>query len=382
MAEALSGAALDAYVWCAVQDVQVVDVHTHLLPPTHGQQLLWGIDEMLCYHYLVAELFMLLPVESELDSVEADARAPRPPSHDEFFTWPKTRQADLVFEELFVKRTPLSEACRGVITALNCLGLGDMLRDAVQANMSATLGTRLAPIRAWFAQQEPEAHLKHVFASAGVRYAVMTNIPFAPDEAAFWTAPGSACDTVTLSPLLRTALRVDPILSGDWGAICAALDQAVPPDGLHYARTIDGCLRYLNDWVDAIQPLYLMASTPAGFRYEPVRGGGRPACPAKAQGSGEPAVPTATELLDSVVLKLAAQRSLPIALKVGAVRGANKALRTGGDGVEVADLGFLWQLCRDYPHVKFLATVLSVDNQHELCVMARKFGNLHVYGCW
>jgi len=27
-------------------------------------------------------------------------------------------------------------------------------------------------------------------------------------------------------------------------------------------------------------------------------------------------------------------------------------------------------------------TVLSHANQHELCVLARKFGNLHVYGCW
>ena len=26
--------------------------------------------------------------------------------------------------------------------------------------------------------------------------------------------------------------------------------------------------------------------------------------------------------------------------------------------------------------------VLSVENQHELAVLARKFGNLHVYGCW
>ena len=32
--------------------------------------------------------------------------------------------------------------------------------------------------------------------------------------------------------------------------------------------------------------------------------------------------------------------------------------------------------------VKFLVTVLSRENQHELCVLARKFGNLHVYGCW
>ena len=79
---------------------------------------------------------------------------------------------------------------------------------------------------------------------------------------------------------------------------------------------------------------------------------------------------------------MATEEGLPIALKVGAVRGANPALRGGGDAVEVADLTFVRQLCVRYPHVKFLLTVLSHDNQHELCVLARKFGNLHIYGCW
>lgn len=35
-----------------------------------------------------------------------------------------------------------------------------------------------------------------------------------------------------------------------------------------------------------------------------------------------------------------------------------------------------------YSQVKFLVTFLSRVNQHELCVVANKFGNLHVYGCW
>ena len=43
--------------------------------------------------------------------------------------------------------------------------------------------------------------------------------------------------------------------------------------------------------------------------------------------------------------------------------------RAGGDGVEVADLSFVRQLCVRFPHVKFLLTVLSSDNQHELCVL-------------
>src|SRR3954465_2594448 len=52
----------------------VVDLHTHLYPPSFGTTLggksaksdaaglcLWGIDELLTYHYLVAEVFRVVP---------------------------------------------------------------------------------------------------------------------------------------------------------------------------------------------------------------------------------------------------------------------------------------------------------------------------------
>ena len=35
-----------------------------------------------------------------------------------------------------------------------------------------------------------------------------------------------------------------------------------------------------------------------------------------------------------------------------------------------------------FPRVKWLATFLARVNQHEACVLANKFGNLHLYGCW
>lgn len=390
MTTSVSGTDLDLWVAHCVEQVEAIDVHTHLLPPTHGNLLLYGIDELLCYHYLVAELFMILPIESVLDTVHVEPSG-RPPSADEFFSWPKPKQADLVFEELFVKRTPLSEACRGVVTALNLLGLGDLLLAAARADGAAP-GERLAPLRAWFAQQDPATYLEHVFTAAKLRYAVMTNIPFAPEEAEHWPPPGSAPAARPCTPRLRTALRVDPILAGEWHGVTAALVRAKSPDGAPpYPPTIDGCVRYLGDWIRAMQPVYLMASTPAGFTYTPTRPTRRRA-DAEAELVRERSVagadagagtdPSAAQMLEDVLLRVAAEHRLPVALKVGAVRGANAALRTGGDGVEVADLNFLWQLCREYPHVKFLATVLSTDNQHELCVMARKFGNLHIYGCW
>ena len=29
-----------------------------------------------------------------------------------------------------------------------------------------------------------------------------------------------------------------------------------------------------------------------------------------------------------------------------------------------------------------MATILARENQHEACVLARKFRNLHIFGCW
>ena len=34
-----------------------IDMHTHLFSPAFGKLGLWGIDELLTYHYLEAEVF-------------------------------------------------------------------------------------------------------------------------------------------------------------------------------------------------------------------------------------------------------------------------------------------------------------------------------------
>ena len=40
-----------------VASTPVYDIHTHLYDPAFGDLLLWGIDDLLVYHYLVAEAF-------------------------------------------------------------------------------------------------------------------------------------------------------------------------------------------------------------------------------------------------------------------------------------------------------------------------------------
>jgi len=67
---------------------------------------------------------------------------------------------------------------------------------------------------------------------------------------------------------------------------------------------------------------------------------------------------------------------------IGVKKLTNPDLRLAGDSVGKSCIEVVEQLCASYPNVKFLVTMLARENQHELCVAARKFRNLMVFGCW
>ena len=48
-----------------VKTTPVIDVHTHLLAPQFGELSLFGIDELLTYHYLIVETFRSSEVKPE-----------------------------------------------------------------------------------------------------------------------------------------------------------------------------------------------------------------------------------------------------------------------------------------------------------------------------
>mmetsp|Transcript_752 Transcript_752/g.1588 ORF Transcript_752/g.1588 Transcript_752/m.1588 type:complete len:546 (+) Transcript_752:99-1736(+) len=351
--ECLRGEALASTVRKAVFSTQAIDVHTHLFPEQHGSLLLWGIDEMLTYHYLVSEMFMVAPAE-----LTAEA----------FFAMPKSQQADLVWKYLFIDRSPLSEAQLGVLRTLQKLGLADLVAKK-----------DLVSIRQWFAEQDALKHIDKIFQLAGLKYVVMTNIPFDAKEAATWVKESAQIDLASESfasadvyeqtfcaTRFRTALRIDPLLKGDWGTISSCLAARGLP------QTMEGTRVFLKAWAKVYNAEYLMASTPADFAY------------GSSDTERHPGWPTATQLIDEVMVPVAEELRLPLAMKLGAKRGMNPDLNPcgGGDGVCISDVGPLEELCRRCPRVKFLATFLSRVNQHEVCVLAQKFRNLHIYGCW
>jgi hypothetical protein len=323
-------AAVRKTVIVAVAKTPVLDMHTHLYEPRFGSLLLWGIDELVTYHYLVAELFRAKP---ELTTAA-------------FWKLSKRKQADLIWETLFIERAPISEACRGVVSCIQALGIKPGPKALEQA-------------RRYFAGQKAEGYIDQVFKLAGVSAVVMTNNPFDDEERPLWGERGKR------DPRFIPALRIDNLLR-DWPAAAKQLREmgyrasggAKGPD----SRGVKEVMRFLGDWAVKIQPVYMAASLPPEFDYPK-----RDAC---------------SVVLDKCLLPFSAESGLPLALMIGARLGVNPELRLAGDGVGRSNVEAVEALCRDWPDVKFLVTMLSRENQHQLCIASRKFGNMMPFGCW
>lgn len=320
-------AALAAQVEKTLANTPVYDIHTHLYDPAFGELLLWGIDDLLVYHYLVAEAFRQFDVP-----------------YDKFWAMSKQQQADVIWDTLFIQHSPISESCRGVLTTLNRLGLDVKKRD-------------LPKLRKWFAKWNVADYTTHVMERAGVNRICMTNSPFDDIERAVWER-GFERD-----PRFTAALRIDPLLLSwsdsaaprlrDWG-------YNVTPELSE--KTVKEVRRFLADWTRRIDAQYLMVSLPPDFIYP-----GNNSC---------------ARLMETAVLPHCREFGLPFAMMPGVKRGVNPLLKLAGDGVGLCDTASYESLIAAHPDNQFLITALARENQYSLCVAARKFRNLHLFGCW
>lgn len=310
-----------------VQDAAVTDIHTHIYAEDFGQLLLWGIDELMTYHYLIAEYFRY----STMD-------------YEEFFRLSKREQADLIWQTLFIDHSPVSESLRGVLTVLREMGLDVESRD-------------LESYRKYFASLTTAEYIDKVFAISKVKEVVMTNDPFDPLEKPIWEKNGGNND-----PRFKAALRLDALLNHyernyeqlrSWGyQVDKDLDQ----------RSIAEIKRFLTDWVKKMDALYMAASLPPTFTV--------------------PEDSSRSRIVEQCVIPVCRELGIPFAMMVGVNKLVNYKLGLAGDAVEKMNIRVIEYLCRTYPENKFMVTLLSRENQHELAVQARKFRNLLVFGCW
>jgi hypothetical protein len=325
-AQALEIGQISPAVEAVLAATEIIDIHTHLFAPSFGKLGLWGIDELLTYHYLEAEFF------------RSSHTTP-----DQYFALSKTQQADAIWRALFIENTPISESTRGVVAVLKAF---DLPTDA----------ENLAEARAFFDNQSLDEHIRRVFEMAGISTVVMTNDPLDPEEAPLWLKG------VSEHPQFRAVLRLDKILrqwTANWQVLAA---QGYKVDAQASGKSPAEVQRFLFDWCKRMRPMYMAVSLPDTFLY--------------------PAETVGNRLLTEAVLPACLELNLPLSLMIGVRLQVNPVLRLAGDALGRADLRSLENLCVTFPKNRFLVSVLSRENQHELCVYARKFSNLMPFGCW
>ncbi len=325
-ARRLKSAEIAGEVQDVLESTQVIDIHTHLFSPAFGKIGLWGIDELLTYHYLEAEFFRSSDITPE-----------------EYWTLSKSQRADAIWKALFVENSPVSESARGVIAVLNAFGL-------------PTAASGLREARKFFASQSVEPHIQKVLKIAGVSDVVMTNDPLDPEERRVWMSGGQN------HPQFHPVLRLDRILCGWPGHWQQLANDGYDVDEQASAKSMVEVRRFLADWHQRMKPLYMAVSLPDSFQF--------------------PDESLTNKLLKETVLPSCRELGLPLSLMIGVRRQVNPRLRLAGDAVGKADLRALENLCRSFPDNRFLVSVLSRENQHELAVYARKFNNLMPFGCW
>jgi len=314
-----------------VQDVlastQVIDIHTHLFSPAFGKIGLWGIDKLLTYHYLESEFFRSSDTTPE-----------------EYWKLSKTERADAIWQALFVENSPISESTRGVVAVLDAFGL-------------PTNASGLQEARRFFGAQSIQSHIRKVLQIAGASDVVMTNDPLDPEERPVWMSGGQN------HPQFHAVIRLDRILWGwpqHWQQLAS---EGYAVDERASGKSIDEVRRFLADWHKRMRPLYMAVSLADTFQLPDER------C-------------ITSKLLSDAVLPSCRELGLPMSLMIGVRRQVNPRLRLAGDAVGKADLRSIENLCREFPENRFLVSVLSRENQHELAVYARKFNNLMPFGCW
>jgi len=310
----------------AIADVEITDVHTHLYASCFGDMLLWGVDELLTYHYLVAEVFRWVDIP-----------------YQQFWEMSKREQADLIWKVLFLENSPYSEACRGVLTVLNGLGLDVGSRD-------------LSAYRRYFSEKTMEEYMDQVFELSRVKEVVMTNDPFDDNERKVWL------ESYKVDPRFIAALRIDPLLN-TWDQVWMKLKDW----GYHVEEDLNGTTleeirRFLREWADRMQAVYMAVSLPPTFAF--------------------PENSSRAVIIKECVLPVCREFNIPLAMMIGAKKRVNPGLELAGDSLGKSSIETVEYMCANYPYNKFMVTMLSRENQHELSVVARKFRNLMIFGCW
>ena len=299
-----------------INGTEIFDIHTHLFPAEFKKYHLSGISEVLNYHYLIAELLTTTNINVK-----------------NFYKLTKIEKANIIWEELFKKRTPISEACKGVLTILSELSIDYMFKSFDEINTEYSK-LNLSDLQ--------------IFKIIKISKVVMTNNPF--DKSEWQLFKNKNWDTNKY----LASLRLDDILIN--------LDKCLDickENINNFDNDRDLIIKYLDKVYEESKPVYAALSL-----------------------NGLQLNSFLKNKYIPDILKWLERKNIPLSLLLGVRRNVNKDFLLAGDGIDRIDLRQLSEICNQYSNNKILCSCLSLNDQHELTVLARKHQNLKIFGFW
>jgi hypothetical protein len=294
------------------RELKVIDFHTHLFPKSFKEFNLFGIENILNYHYLHAEFLKLNVMSATI-----------------FFSLSDKERAEQIWEELFVKRVPFSEATKGVLTILKSFNISS------DSNYDILLDD--------FQKIDSKKYISTVYKLSNISKVVMTNDIFDIEEVKYY----NNLDRNNF----YTSIRLDTYFSNE-------VDN-IELNGKVYDLS-NNLELYLSDVVDILKPLYFAISVDDNFSIGDEK----------------------YTFLEKHIFPLSIKYNIPISLMIGVKRKVNPTYGLAGDAVVNYDLKHLERILLKNQEITFCLTMLSRENQYESTVLSRKFQNLILFGNW
>jgi hypothetical protein len=293
-------------------ELQIIDFHTHLFPKSFQEFSLNGIENILNYHYLHAE-YLKLSLMKPID----------------FFKLSSRERAKNIWQELFIKRIPFSEATKGVLTILN------------KFNISLTL--TYDELERYFLETDSEQYISKIYKLSNIEKVVMTNDIFDSHEIQYYRELDKE--------KFYTSIRLDSYFDLQTTTIITNNKS------FDLSKQLTDYLEYM---IEFLKPIYFAISVDDKFSLNDDK----------------------YIFMEKYIFPLSKKYIMPVSLMIGVKRQVNPIYGLAGDTVINYDIENLEKILQKNQDIKFCVTMLSRENQYELTVLSRKFQNLLLFGNW
>ena len=292
---------INYYLERFVFSTNIVDIHTHLYPSKFKNFYKTGLIELLNYHYLTAEFLSVSGFNPK-----------------KFYSLTNLKRAKITWNELFLKRIPLSTSTMGILKILEKYEIkyeknsfNEILKEFNKNNLSEN----------------------DIFNISGVKEVVMTNNPFDKME--------EKIIQQNSDKRYKVSIRLDDLFKNNK----IFLKKKVSVD------------KYLQRLIKNYKPVYFAIST---NNFEEL---------------------SFKNYFDDV-LKVLRKFNIPLMILMGVKRNVNTNYKLAGDGLGKLNVDNLEIILRKNPKNVFLVSCLDYSDHFRINVLARKFSNIKIFGYW